>query len=439
MSDQLNIKPNCHSLQPKQEAWLEEAWSKIDIDRLSELVMGLVDIPSPTGREGQAAKMAVEAMRSAGLVAQYEEINQNRGNAIGRLTGDSKGPHLLFYGHFDNYISGASDDPLVVGSLDHPSFHPHATRDQHRVSGAGAGNPKAGCAMALHALEIVNSLKIPIKGKVTLAFASGGIHKVELLGAGRPYLGSSFEGMGAGCEHMLHNGLTADFCISTKPGYQVLWEEPGLLWIKLSLNGVVGYVARQGKFKRPIDEIPVVINELNKWFESYAEAHSKGQVITPAHIGAIEGGWPYKPDFSPSVCNLYIDIRIHPDDSNESVLKEFEEFIERLKFDNPSLDLVWEPFASIPGTKTDPENWIAGSLIRAWERVEQKPHTWSPASGMTDAAILRSWGIPTVRLGTQNFATPDPSLGFLSGEGANLENMAQVVKAYIYAIIDTCT
>ena len=88
MSDQLNIKPNCHSLQPKQEAWLEEAWSKIDIDRLSELVMGLVDIPSPTGREGQAAKMAVEAMRGAGLIAQYEEMNQNRGNAIGRLTGD---------------------------------------------------------------------------------------------------------------------------------------------------------------------------------------------------------------------------------------------------------------------------------------------------------------------------------------------------------------
>ena len=112
---------------------------------------------------------------------------------------------------------------------------------------------------------------------------------------------------------MLHNGLTADYCIITKPGYQVLWEEPGILWIKLSLRGVVGYVATQGKYKRPIDEITVVIEELNQCYEANEESHSDGQVLTPAHIGAIEGGWPYKPDFSPSVCNLYIDIRVHPD------------------------------------------------------------------------------------------------------------------------------
>ena len=439
MSEHLNIKPYSHSLQPKKEAWLKEAWSKVNVERLSELLTGLVDIPSPTGQEGAVAKMAVGAMREAGLIAQYEEITPNRGNAIGRLNGIAEGPHLLFYGHFDNYIPGSSDDPLVVGAMDHPSFHPNAIREQQKIFGAGASNPKAGCAMAMHALEIISSSKIPIAGKVTIALASGGIHKVELLGAGRPYLGASFEGMGAGCEHMLHNGLTADYCIITKPGYQVLWEEPGILWIKLSLRGVVGYVATKGKYKRPIDEIPVVIEELNQWFEAYEESHSNGQVLTPAHIGAIEGGWPYKPDFSPSVCNLYIDIRVHPDSSNESILREFEGFIENLKSKNPSLDLTWEPYASIPGTKTNPESAIVNSLVRAWERIEQSPHGWSPAAGMTDAAILRSWGIPTARLGTQSFDIGDPSLGFLSGETADLENMAQVVKAYIYAIIDTCT
>ena len=98
MSEHLNIKPYSHSLQPKKEAWLKEAWSKVDVERLSELLTGLVDIPSPTGQEGSVAKMAVGAMREAGLIAQYEEITPNRGNAIGRLNGIAEGPHLLFYG-----------------------------------------------------------------------------------------------------------------------------------------------------------------------------------------------------------------------------------------------------------------------------------------------------------------------------------------------------
>lgn len=426
-------------LSASQEGWLDAAWAKLDTERLAQLVMGLVDVASPTGSEGAAARLAVNAMREAGLVAQYEEMTPRRGNAIGRLEGAGTGANLLFYGHFDHYIGGASDDPLVIGALDHPSFHSAAVREGGKITGAGSGNPKAGCAMAIHAVEAVHAAGIPLAGNVTLGLVSGGIHKVELLGAGRPYLGPSYEGMGAGCEHMLQNGIGADFCVSTKPGYQVLWEEPGVLWIKLSLKGVVGYVARSGTFKRPIEDAAIIIPELIEWFEAYAERHSAGQAATPGHIGAIEGGWPYKPDFSPSVCNLYLDLRVHPDDSNEDVLREFGEFIDSLKARHSELDLTWEPFASMPGTRTDEQNWITQSAVRAWERVEQRPHEWRAASGMTDAAILRSWDIPTARLGAQNPAPRDPALGFLGGEGADLDNLMRVARAYVYAIVDTCT
>ena len=55
---------------------------------------------------------------------------------------------------------------------------------------------------------------------------------------------------------------------------------------------------------------------------------------------------------------------------------------------------------SIPGSSTDPHNWIVQSCMRAWELVENKKHTpRTETSGATDANILRAAGIPTARLG----------------------------------------
>ena len=426
-------------LNAQQQAWLEAAWAELDLERVAALVTDLVNIPSPTGSEGAAARYAAERMHDAGLDARYEEMTPQRGNALGRLGGAGDGASLLLYGHFDHYVSGADDDPLVVGALDHPSFRSLASREGNVISGAGSGNPKGGCAAAIHAAEAVAKAGVPLRGDLLLGLVSGGIHKVELQGAGRPYAGVAYHGMGAGCEHMLRNGLRADFCLSTKPGYQVLWEEPGVAWIKLTLKGVVGYAARRGVFKRPIEDAAAIIPELVDWFETYADAHSAGQASTPGHVGAIEGGWPFKPDFSPSVCNLYLDLRVSPNDTVEGALAEFGAFVDSLRARHPGIDVEWQSFASMPGTATPEDNWIVQSAVRAWEAVEGRRHEWRAASGLTDAAVLRSWGIPTARLGGQNNAPRDPSLGFLAGEGADLDNLLRVAKCYVYAIIDTCT
>ena len=426
-------------LSAEQQGWLDAAWAQLDLERIAALVTELVDIPSPTGSEGATVRYAVERMRAAGLEARYEEMTPQRGNAIGRLEGAGDGASLLLYGHFDHYISGAPDDPLVIGNRDHPSFHSSASRQGNLISGAGSGNPKGGCAAAIHAAEAVAKAGVPLRGDLTLGLASGGIHKVELQGAGRPYTGAAYQGMGVGCEHMLRNGLRADYCISTKPGYQVLWEEPGVVWIRLSLKGVVGYAARRGAFRRPIEDAAAIIPDLVDWFEAYADAHSAGQASTPGHIGAIEAGWPFKPDFSPSVCNLYVDLRVSPNDTVDAVLAEFGAFVESLRARHPQIEAEWETYASAPGTTTPEDNWIVQSAVRAWEEVEGRAHQWRAASGMTDAAVLRSWGIPTARLGGQNNAPRDPSLGFLAGEGADLDNLLRVAKCYVYAVIDTCT
>ena len=121
------------------------------------------------------------------------------------------------------------------------------------------------------------------------------------------------------------------------------------------------------------------------------------------------------------------------------MLAEFGEFIDGLRARRPELDLTWEPFATMPGTATDEQNWVVQSCVRAWERVEAKPHAWRAASGMTDAAVLRTWGIPTARLGGASEGPRDPSLGFLAGEGADLDLLMRLARCYVYTIVDTCT
>ena len=49
---------------------------------------------------------------------------------------------------------------------------------------------------------------------------------------------------------------------------------------------------------------------------------------------------------------------------------------------------------SIPGSCTDPKNWIIQSCVRAWEFVENQKHMpRTGTSGATDANILRNRGI----------------------------------------------
>jgi hypothetical protein len=96
---------------------------------------------------------------------------------------------------------------------------------------------------------------------------------------------------------------------------------------------------------------------------------------------------------------------------------------------------------SIPGSHTDPQNWIVQSTMRAWEFVEQKSHTpRSKTSGATDANILRAAGIPTARLGMPrpNIVNPNQRSIF-SMETSNVAGMKQLTKCLVYAAIDTCT
>ncbi|HLY66123.1 MAG TPA: peptidase dimerization domain-containing protein [Chloroflexota bacterium] len=257
----------------------------------------------------------------------------------------------------------------------------------------------------------------------------------------RPGMSRFNAGQGNGCSFMLEQGVHADFAILAKPGYAVSWEEVGLCWFKVRVKGDLGYTGIRHKMpgRNPILAAGRVIDGLEAWFREYTKRHTSGLVAPQGSIGAIRGGWPYKPAFVPAACDLYVDIRLSPRATPAQVDYELGQGLAAIEAANPGLELDHQMIVSIPGTHTSPDSWVVQSLMRGWEGVEGRAH--EPivnTSGATDAAILRSRGVPTARLGLPPAPPPAGYEGFSMGV-VNAAAMERLTRCLVYAIVDTCT
>ena len=420
-----------------QRAWVADAAGRLDDGWMTELLARLVETPSPFGEELAIAEVLAETMGACGLDARVDRIDDRSANAIGTLR-SGEGPSLLIFAPLDSPFSGrAEDDVPWVGDTIPDHMRPKAVIGDGTVTGLSADNPKAHITSAIAAVKAVREAGAALGGSVTLAFGAGGAPANPAPGEVRPKVGH-----GRGCEHMLDNGLSADFAIIAKPGYAVAWEEVGVCWFRIRVRGVQTYVGRKHflAYRNPIAEAAPLITALERWFDDYAARHTDGLCAPQGAIGAIQGGWPHKPAFVPAACDLYIDMRITPRTSPEEAKAELEQALAAFKRDHPDLEAECEMIVAIPGFGTDPQSWIIQSCIRAWEDTEGKAHApFLNTSGQTEAVILRRHGIPTARFGlpavmTASADRPKHTMGMVEIAG-----MKRFTRCLIYTIIDTCT
>jgi acetylornithine deacetylase/succinyl-diaminopimelate desuccinylase-like protein len=421
--------------------WLGRALDCVDEAALVDLAMRMVDVPSPTGDEGALARVLEADLARRGFATMYQEIDEHRGNTIARLAGDGTGPDLMLYGHLDTTFPGdPREDAPVIGVGERTDLRPRAALADGLLTGLGITNPKGGDACAIIAADAVRRAGVPLKGDLILALVSGGIHKRPTEGLLRDYRGRAYQGFGIGCEYMLKHGVRADFAISTKPGYAVVWEEPGQCWFTVEVRGLFCYSGTRhvAPCRSAITDAVRVVDALEAWFPEYTRRHTLGQLAPQAAVGAIEGGWPFKPEFVPGVCRVYVDVRTNPRQTMLSVKREVAEVMTEFRRARPDIDLDWAMTLSVPGSRTDPRSWIVQSCLRAWEAVEQRPHAFVQAqSGTTDGNVLRNAGIPTARLGLPGLMVPEAGWP-PNYDACRVESMVRLTRAYVHAIVDTC-
>jgi acetylornithine deacetylase/succinyl-diaminopimelate desuccinylase-like protein len=424
-------------LSAAQRAMVDAAVAAVDDRWMIDTLARLVEIPSPFGEERAIAEHLAAVMTDCGLAAQVQDIDAQSANAIGRA-GGGDGARLLIFAPLDSPFTGRAEDEVPwVGDELPPHMVARAVVRDGTVTGLSADNPKAHIICGLMAVRALLESRAKLVGSVTLAYAAGGAPANPRPGEARKRIGH-----GAGCEFMLSQGVRGDFAIITKPGYAVAWEEVGLTWFRVRVRGVQTYVGRRHflAYRNPIVEAAHVVTALEAWFGEYAERHTDGLVAPQGAVGAIQGGWTYKPSMIPAACDLYVDLRISPRTSPEEARRELEAALGRVKAEHAGLEADCEMILAIPGAGTDPRNWIIQSCIRAWESVEGRPHRpFLQTSGQTEAVILRRAGIPTARIGLPAAMTAGPERPKHTMGVVEAAAMRRFTRCLIYSIVDTCT
>lgn len=414
-------------------ALLDEAW-------MLDTLVKSVNIPSPTGEERAYAEFLVETMRAAGLKARLQPIDALSANAIGEY-GDGPGPSVMLFAPIDSAFSGREEEEVPWSGPElRPDQKPIAKVVGKGVTGLSADNPKASIASSIAAVAAIARAKIPLAGRIVLAFGAGGAPSNK-----RPPGERWNVGHGTGCEFLLQQGVRGDFAIVTKPGFRVQWEEVGVCWFRVRIHGAQSYVGRKHVLveNNPILRAARVIPLLEEWFGEYSRRHTDGLCAPQGAIGAIEGGWTYKPAFTPAACDVYVDMRISPRTTPMQAWRELEQALGdmRTRLGEPSLAMDCELIAAVEGPATPEDSWIVQSCVRAWESVEGEKHTpFLQTSGQTEAVILRRHGIPTARIGLPAQMSPGAGERGVHTMGVTeIGGMLKLAGVLVRTLVDTTT
>jgi hypothetical protein len=149
--DSVDITTAPLALGQEREQWLKCAWDAIDENKLAELNRMMVSIPSPTGEERRLAQAIVGIMNASGIDGIYQPMDDDQGNAVGRLLGVGAGADLLLYAPLDTAFSNNEEEECPwIGDRLPAAMAAHGQLSDGDVIGNGAENPKgyAACVVA---------------------------------------------------------------------------------------------------------------------------------------------------------------------------------------------------------------------------------------------------------------------------------------------------
>lgn len=126
---------------------------RIDPQRIADLTLELVRIPSPTGQELELARYYASQLEAMGLEVRLEYVEANRPNVIATLRGEGGGKNLILAGHLDTIPQEKCAPPR---------------RDPSRVYGRGACDMKGSLAAMLESLRALIYSKARLRGDVIL-------------------------------------------------------------------------------------------------------------------------------------------------------------------------------------------------------------------------------------------------------------------------------
>jgi len=416
---------------------VEKVLGQIDREELARLAMDIVSIPSPTGSEGEVAKFIVSWLRAHRIEAFLQEIEKDRYNVVGVLPGTGNGPTLLYNAHMDTALAGTQEDLLITGEM-RPEWTPQATREGDVIRGTGIVNDKGPLACTLIMAKALKESGIALSGDVIVTGVAGEIGRSPV----DQYQGPAYRGKGLGARYLVTHGVVGDYAIVCEPSQlRITWAQCGAVFIKITTAGepmyapFVDHPQAAAESKNAVVKMASVVAAIEDWARRYEQQHRHqfkgGTVVPKVNVGAITGGAPFKPNFSPGVCSLFVEAFLAPGQRPIQVLREVRGVLEATGTGARS-----SLYLSVNGYEAKGAEPLVATMEEAYTFVRgRKPEPIrSPfTSTYADLNVFAEVGIPAIKCGP----SPDePNAKPATAERQNLNDLEAATRMYAIAAME---
>jgi acetylornithine deacetylase len=384
----------------------------------------MIDVHSLTGDEQRMAELMAVLFDELGLAVQWQQVEDNRANALGTWHGAGGGPTLMFNGHMDTSYSG--QEPWLKHV---PGFQPRAFVRDGRLYGLGISNMKGALACYVEAVRALQDAGVRLGGDVLIAAVCGEIEKTQYGDA----QGAQYRGYAAGSRYLVTHGGVADMCLLGEPTEgKVVLGHFGALWLRIRVHGNFIHTAfsegkrGQNSILRMHDVLAAVQEWIPTWEDDPSNAYRGAKAIV--NVGAIEGGFGWRVSRTPHHSDLFLDVRVPPTKAMAVARREVLDFVRSLALRFPDYGVEGEVYVTAPGAEIEEDHELVLAVDEAHEQVFGSKPERDVTRWFSDASALSRYGIPTLNYGT--------STGLMDVElGENLAIEELVQTALTYALV----
>jgi len=416
---------------------IEKVLGHIDREELARLAMDVVSIPSPTGGEGEVARFIADWLRTQGIDVFLQEVEKDRYNVVGVLHGTGDGPTLLYNAHMDTALSGSVEDLMITGEM-RPEWQAQAVREGDVIRGTGIVNDKGPLACTLIMAKALKQSGARLAGDVIVTGVAGEIGRAPV----DQYQGPAYRGKGLGARYLVTHGVVGDYAIVAEPSQlRITWAQCGAAFIKLTTSGepmygpFVDHPADLRESKNAVVRMATLVAALEAWARRYEDQHrydfEGGTVVPKVNIGAITGGAPFKPNFSPAVCSLFVEAFMAPGQRAVEVLREVKAAVR-----DSGIDARASLYLSVNGYEAKGVEPVVRAMEDAHEYVRGRrpePVRSRFTSTYADLNVFVEAGIPAIKCGP---SPEEPTAKPATGERQKLDDLLHATRMYAIASLE---
>ncbi len=351
---------------------------RADLERLTDTLKQLVATESVNpgfggGGEARIAGVTAGLLGDAGLEVRRYEAEPGRPSVVGRLPGTGTAPALMLNAHYDT---------VGVEGMERP-FEPVVS--EGRLYGRGAFDMKGALAACIEAARLLAGRGQPLGGDLLVT----AVADEEVASLGTADL----------LERRRNGELAFEAAIVTEPtGLELCVAHRGFTWIEITTRGRAAHGSR---YREGVDanlRMGRVLRELEGLLAELQSRTGHPLLGPPSLHAARIGGGVGISTYSPS-CTLEVERRTVPPESREDVEREIAGLLDRLRAEDPSLEVEWRTLLHREPFETSPDAPIASAVRDAAAGVlGRAPRIIGDAPWM-DSALLAAEGVDTVVMG----------------------------------------